>query len=75
MLTTSLSMPVISVKCVTRRVPSLMRETWRMTVTAEAICERMAFSGRFRLAISDMVSMRLSASRGLLAWTVVSDPS
>ena len=32
-------------------------------------------SGRFRPAIATMVSRRLNASRGLLAWIVVSEPS
>ena len=45
------------------------------TLTALAICCRMAFSGRSRLAIAIMVSRRLSASRGELAWIVVSEPS
>ena len=45
------------------------------TLMALAICCRMAFSGRSRLAMAIMVSSRLSASRGVLAWSVVSEPS
>ena len=51
MLTMSPLVPVISVMCVTRRVPSLIRETCTMSWTADAICCRTAFSGRLRLAI------------------------
>ena len=60
---------------VMRREPSLMREAWMMMWTAEAIWARMAFSGREMLPIMAMVSMRAMASRGLLAWMVVIDPS
>ena len=67
MLTTSSSMPVISLRCVTRRVPSLRRAICTTMEMAEAICWRMAFSGTFRLAMSAMVSSREIASRGLLA--------
>jgi len=37
--------------------------------------QRIAFSGRFTLPIAIIVSTRLSASRAVLAWIVVSDPS
>jgi hypothetical protein len=42
---------------------------------ADEICWRIAFSGRFTLPIAIIVSTRLSASRAVLAWMVVSDPS
>ena len=42
---------------------------------AEAICSRMARIGRSRPAISTIVSMRDSASRGVLACSVPSEPS
>ena len=42
---------------------------------ALAICWRMARSGSSRLAMEIMVSSRLRASRGVLAWSVVSEPS
>ena len=45
------------------------------TWTADAICWRIALSGRFMAPIEIIVSIRVSASRGVLAWTVVSDPS
>ncbi len=69
------SMPWTSVTCVITRRPSGMRETCMMRSRAEAICSRMARIGRSKPAISTIVSMRLMASRGLLAWTVVIEPS
>ena len=42
---------------------------------AEAICARSARIGKVIPDIETIVSMRLSASRGELAWTVVSEPS
>ena len=42
---------------------------------ADAVCSRIARSGRFRFAMATMVSNRYSASRGLLAWMVVKLPS
>ena len=42
---------------------------------AEAICSRMARTGRSKPAISTIVSRRLSASRAALACTVVIEPS
>ena len=44
-------------------------------VSAEAICARTVFSGRFRLLIATMDSRRVNASRAVLACTVVIDPS
>ena len=46
-----------------------------MRSSADAICSRIARIGRSKPAIRIMVSMRASASRGVLAWTVVSEPS
>ena len=60
-------MPVTSDMPVTLRVPSDMRETCTMTLTADATCCRIALSGTFRLAIAIIVSSRYSASRALLA--------
>ncbi len=57
------------------RVPSLRRDWWTMRSTAEAICSRMARSGRSTPAISTIVSRRESMSRGLLAWPVDIEPS
>ena len=51
-----------------------MRPTCTITLTAEEICWRIAFSGMLRLAIATIVSRRYSASRGLLAWIVVKTP-
>ena len=42
-----------------------------MRSMAEAICSRMARMGRSKPAIRTIVSMRDSASRGLLEWMVV----
>ena len=72
---TSPSMPVSSVIDVTLRVPSAMRLMCTTRLTAEATCWRIARSGMFRLAMATIVSRRYSASRALLAWTVVRLPS
>src|SRR5919112_1870666 len=68
-------MPCTSVTCVARRVPSRSRVSWTTTSTAEAICSRMARSGRSMPAMSTRVSSRAMASRGELACTVDSEPS
>ena len=75
MLMTFSSMPVISEILITLRVPSLRRETCTTMVIAEAICWRTCVSGRLRLAMATMDSRRDSASRGVLAWMVVIEPS
>ena len=72
---TSPSIPTTSVICVTRRWPSRMRLTWQIRWTAEAICVRIAFEGRLIPVIPIMFSSRVSASRGLLAWIVLIEPS
>ncbi len=64
-----------SVTCVTRRLPSTRREIWITTSNALAICSRIARSGSSTPAVSTSVSRRESASRGELAWIVVSEPS
>ena len=69
------SMPCTSVTCVTRRVPSLRRLICTMTSIAEAICSRIARSGRSMPAISTSVSRRAIASRGELACIVEIEPS
>ena len=43
--------------------------------TALAICCRIALSGSSKPAIMIIVSIRATASRGVLAWSVVSEPS
>ena len=43
--------------------------------SADAICSRMTRTGRSMPAISVMVSIRESVSRGELEWTVVIEPS
>src|SRR5262249_19542329 len=75
MVMTSPSMPVISETVVTLRVPSLKRVCWTTIWMADEICWRIARSGRFVAPIAIIVSIRDSASRGVFAWTVVSDPS
>ena len=72
---TDCSMPVISVMAVTLRLPSDRRVTWIRRLTADAVCSRIARSGRFRFAMATIVSSRYSASRGLFAWMVVKLPS
>ncbi len=57
------------------REPSLRRDWWTMRSTAEAICSRMARSGRSTPAMRTIVSTRESMSRGLLAWPVDIEPS
>ena len=69
------SMPCTSVTAVITRRPSGMRDTWRIRSMAEAICSRMARTGRSKPAISTIVSRRLMASREELACTVVIEPS
>ena len=44
-----------------------MRVCCTTTLIAAAICWRIAFSGRLTLPIAIIVSMRASASRGVLA--------
>ena len=46
-----------------------------ITSSADEICSRIALFGRFVPANWIIVSRRASASRGELAWIVVSDPS
>ena len=72
---TSPSMPCTSVMWVMRRVPSRRRVSCTIRSMADAICSRMARTGRSKPAMSTSVSRRASVSRGLLAWTVVSEPS
>src|SRR5688572_5884878 len=69
------SIPVISEMLVTLRVPSLRRVCCITIWMAEAICWRIALSGRFVEPIAIIVSTRVSASRGVFACTVVSEPS
>ena len=74
-VTTSPSMPAISVICVTRREPSTSREMCTSRSKPPAICSRIALTGSSMPAISTSISSRCSASRAEFAWTVVSDPS
>ena len=75
MVIMSPSMPVISCTLTTFRRPSVRRATCSTTESAELICWRLAFGGRFMPAMPIMFSSRVSASRGALAWIVVIDPS
>ena len=75
MLITFSSMPVISEMLVTLREPSLMRVACTTMVMAEAICWRTDFSGRFMLPMATIDSSLEMASRGVLAWMVVMEPS
>ena len=72
---TSDSIRCTSVTWVTRREPSSRRSRWITRSSADEICWRIALIGRSIPAISTIVSIRASASRGELAWTVVSEPS
>jgi hypothetical protein len=60
---------------VTLRVPSLKRICCTIKCTLEAICWRIARTGRSKPAIRHSVSARETASCGLLAWIVVIEPS
>jgi hypothetical protein len=75
MVMTSDSMPTISAMVMILRCPSVMRLSWITTSMALATCCRIARSGRFRPAMEIMVSSRASASRGVFACSVVSEPS
>jgi len=75
MTTTSPSIPVTSVRLVIRREPSFSRDCWTITSTAEEMCWRTTLSGNSIPAMSTIVSSRAMASRGVLAWMVVSEPS
>ncbi len=68
-------MLVTSVTLVTRRVPSERRDTWMMRSSADEICSRIALLGSVVAPNWIIVSNRASASRGELAWIVVSEPS
>ena len=72
---TSPSMPATSVTWVRRRVPSLRRCWYTISCRAEAICSRIALFDNSMPAIIVIVSRRLSASRGLLQWIVLIEPS
>ena len=72
---TSPSIPTTSVMWVIRRLPSLSRVWWMIRSMAAAICSRMARTGSSMPAISTIVSIRASESRGELACTVVIEPS
>ena len=69
------SMRRASVMWVMRRDPSTRREIWTIRSNAAAICSRIARKGRSTPAVSTSVSRRARASRGVLAWMVVSEPS
>ena len=56
-------------------MPSLRRAICTTTSKADATCSRTAACGRSRPAISASSSIRRSASSGLFACTVVSEPS
>ena len=58
-----------------RRPPSRWRSTCTMRSTAPTICCLIALLGRPMLPICTMFSIRVSASRVLLAWMVDIDPS
>ena len=74
-VTTSPSMPVISCRLTRRRRPSLMRSSWSTTWSADEIWPRIERSGKSTPVIMIICSSRESASRGVLAWIVVIEPS
>ena len=61
------SMPVISARLTTRRLPSDSRASWITAHSAAATCCRAARCGRPRPAMAAMFSSRVNASRGVLA--------
>src|SRR3712207_7530979 len=58
-----------------RRPPRSTLFPYTTLFRSDAICSRMALTGRSNPDISVIVSMRARTSRGLLAWIVVSEPS
>lgn len=68
-------MPAISTIAVTMRRPSAMRACCTMMSMLAAICSRTTGSGRSSSAISVTASSRARASRGVLACSVVNEPS
>ena len=72
---TSDSIRSTSVMWVIRREPSTSRAIWMSRSKALEICSRMARCGSSTPAVSTSVSSRDRASRGVLAWIVVSEPS
>src|SRR2546428_483423 len=52
-----------------------MRESWTIRSMAEATCCRIALVGKSMPAINTIVSSRERASRVVLAWSVVIEPS
>ncbi len=76
MVMTSPSMPLISLQAHDPPSPVLARALpGRPRTTAEAICARSASMETGCRLADTITSMRLRASRGVLACTVVSDPS
>ncbi|MNZ98405.1 hypothetical protein D3C78_1176870 [compost metagenome] len=75
MVMISPSMPLISCTLTRRRLPSSWRSSCTTTSMAEAICWRSALIGKVAPVIATMFSIRPKASRGVLAWMVVSEPS
>jgi len=75
MTITSPSIPCTSVIWLILRAPSGSRSRCTTRSNAEAICSRIARSGRSIPAISTIVSTRASVSRGVFECAVVSDPS
>ena len=73
--TTSPSRPQTSVTWVIRRTPSRCRSTCTIRSMALTIWVRIAFEGRPMLPIWTMFSIRVIASRVVLAWTVDMLPS
>ena len=72
---TSPSMPTTSVIATIRREPSLRRACWMMRSSAPATCSRMARTGRSTPCHEHHGLQAGEESRGLLACTVVIDPS
>ncbi len=72
---TSPSMPSTSLIATIRRLPSRIRACWTMRSIALATWSRIARTGSSTPAMSTIVSRRDRLSRGLLAWTVVMEPS
>ena len=68
-------MPITSVTLVTRRLPSRRRLTWMIMSTLSAIWRLIASLGTLISDIITMFSIRASASRGELEWSVHIDPS
>ena len=75
MLITSPSIPVISEILMIFLGPPINRAAWTTMLIVDATCLRITQIGSSNPAMPTIISIRLTASRGVLAWIVVMLPS